>query len=458
MSLATTRRNFLLRSAACSTLGATAPWALNLAAISSASAQTSASDYRALVCVFLVGGNDNHNTIIPLDKATYDKYALIRGSIAVPQADLALTELRPTTPWTDGRRMALHPQLSPLKPIFDSGQMALVMNVGTLIRPISLEEYSRQQDLPPRLFAHNDQMATWQVGDPDSPIGWGGRMADLLSSGNGEASTFTAVTTSGGLFLTGNTAAAYKIGNNGATELQSVYGSATSTAALRRLMQSASPQQLFEQTHAAISRSSFNAASAANRAIGAVALKTAFQNSSNTPLGRQLKVVAKLIAGRASLGGSGPRRQVFMVTQGGWDMHDNLKNSHPAALAQLANGLAEFHAEMEQQGLSGNVTSFTASDFGRTLSNNGDGSDHGWGGYHFVLGGAVRGGDWVGQLPDVAVGGRHDVGRGRLLPNISVDQYSATLARWLGVAAGDLGYVVPRIGNYSVRNLGFMKA
>lgn len=456
MTQATSRRTFLAHGAACATLGTSvAPWALNLAATSAASAQASANDYRALVCVFLQGANDNHNTVIPLDGVTYGKYAKVRGKIAVPSSALTGTELVPNTPWPDGRRMALHPALAPLKPLFDQGQLSLAMNVGTLIGPLTLTDYNRNVGRPPKLFSHNDQQSTWQVGDPDSTVGWGGRIADLVMGGNGEAAAFTAVTTSGGLLLNGNSAAAYRLGTRGATVVKSIYGSPRSTTALRDLMQQSSPH-LFQETHASIARQSFKTADSVNQAIGTASAMPAFPSS---PIGQQLRVVAQLIEQRQRLGGgSGPRRQIFLVTQSGWDMHNDLADSHPLLLESLAKSMEAFYAETVRMGLADKVTTFTASDFGRTLSNNGDGSDHGWGSYHFVLGGAVNGRDWVGQLPDVAVNGRHDVGGGRLLPAIAVDQYAATLAAWFGVPANRLSEIFPRIGLYDKANLGFMKA
>ena len=450
------RREFTRRQALLAGLGSAAPWALNLATLSGAagllagSAQAAGEDYRALVCVFLQGANDNHNTVVPFDDATYAAYQRIRTTIALPQADLAATELVPTNPWPDGRRMALHPSLAPLKTLFDSGRVALAMNVGTLTAPLTLPGYNAGADRPSKLFSHNDQQATWNSGGPDTPNGWGGRAADLMLAGNGSAGLFTAITTGGGLFLTGQHATAYQVGTNGSTEVAKVFGSDAATAAIKRVMQQSSTH-LFQETHAAVARQSIAADLQVRAAIGG-GPSLVFPNTS---LGNQLKIVARLIAARSTLG---PKRQVFFVSLGGWDMHNNLIADHPGQLGQVADAMKAFYDATVTLGLADKVTTFTASDFGRTLSNNGDGSDHGWGSYHFVMGDAVDGKRWFGQLPAMAVNGPDDVGGGRLLPAIAVDQYAATLATWFGVPVGNLADVIPRIGRFGTANLGFMKA
>jgi uncharacterized protein (DUF1501 family) len=455
MTIDASRREFLRRQTALAGLGVAAPWALNLAAMTAASAQSAGDDYRALVCIFQAGANDCHNTVVPLDDATYRAYADIRTSIALPQAELAATEVAPLNAWTGGRRMALHPALAPLKTLFDDGRVALAMNVGTMAGPISKADYDAGRGKPPKLFSHNDQQATWQSGGTDSPTGWGGRAADLMLQGNGAAGLFTAITTGGGLFLTGADATAYQVGSNGSTEVARVFGSDAATAAIKRLMQRASSHD-FEETHAAVARQSVAADLKVRAAIGG-GTTLVFPD---TGLGNQLKIVARLIAARADLGftGTGPRRQVFFVSLGGWDMHNNLIANHPGRLGEVADAMKAFYDATVSLGLADKVTTFTASDFGRTLSNNGDGSDHGWGGYHFVMGNAVDGKRWFGQLPAMAVNGPHDVGGGRLLPAIAVDQYAATLAAWFGVEASRMAEVIPRIGLYDRADLGFMKA
>jgi uncharacterized protein (DUF1501 family) len=448
-----TRRSFLRRNAAMTAAlgGAAAPWALNLAALSAASAQTAGDDYRALVCIFLVGANDNHNTLVPLDAATHAEYLRIRGSIALPLAGLDATELVPTNAWPDGRRMALNPGLAPLKPLFDSGSVALAMNVGPMLGPLTLAQYKAGIGRPAGLFSHNDQQNTWRAGSTQSPTGWGGRIADLVLGDNGTNGVFTAVTTGGGLFVSGDRASAYQVGSGGSTQVSRVFGNDAATADIKALMQQASAN-VFQEAHAAVARSSIAADLSLRTALAASPPPVVFPATS---IGDQLQVVARMIAARSTLG---VKRQVFYVSLGGWDMHDNLIANHSGLLANVANAMKAFYDATVALGVASKVTTFTASDFGRTLANNGDGSDHGWGSYHFVMGGAVDGRRWVGQLPAMAMNGPNDVGSGRLLPNISVDQYAATLATWFGVSPDNLKVVIPRIGEYASANLGFMKA
>ena len=460
MTNSTSRREFLRRAGALGGMGAAAPWALNLAAIGAAGslsaihahAQSAADDYRALVCVFLYGGNDNHNTVVPYDEGTYQRYLDIRGSIALPRDSLSLTELVPSNPWPDARRMALHPSLAPLKTLFDEGKVALAMNVGTLEREgTTLDDFKAGRGLPPKLFSHNDQQSVWQsLKAEGATYGWGGRMADLLAAADGSA-TFASISAAGNaVFMSGQRVVQYQVGPEGSIALETVFGSAGATDALRRLMQRGGSANLFEAEHARIASRSF-AADAQVRAALAPVTVPAFPDTS---LGAQLRIVARLIAARAGLGA---KRQVFFVSQGGFDNHDGLIDKHPGLLGSVADAMKAFYDATVAMGMQNSVTAFTGADFGRTLANNGDGSDHGWGSYHLVVGGAVQPKAWVGRLPSVSVvADEHNVGGGRLLPAIGVDQYGATLARWFGVADSDMAEVFPRIGNYSVRDLGFM--
>jgi uncharacterized protein (DUF1501 family) len=448
---AASRREFLRRAGALSAMGAAAPWALNLAATAAASAQTAGEDYRALVCIFLYGGNDNHNTIVPYDQATYDQYAAIRTTIALPRADLAATELVPANAWTDGRRMALHPALAPLKTLFDNGRLGVAMNLGTLTREgTTLADYKAQRGLPPKLFSHNDQQSVWQSSLAEgASTGWGGRMADLLVSANGDAATFTSISAAGNaVFMSGNSVVQYQVSGGGSIAVNTVFGSAASTDAVKRLLQRSSTH-LFEEEHAAIARRSIAADARVRAALAGVA-EPAFPASG---LGTQLKIVARLIAARKTLG---VKRQVFFVSQGGFDNHDELIEKHPTLLGNVAAAMSAFYAATEAMGVERLVTTFTGADFGRTLANNGDGSDHGWGSHHFVMGGALKPRQWVGALPRMSVQESDDnVGGGRLLPALGVDQHGATLARWMGVGEEQMSTVFPNIGNYTRRDLGW---
>jgi uncharacterized protein (DUF1501 family) len=450
----TSRREFLKRSSALSVAGAAAPWALNLAAIGEAAA-ADATGYKALVCVFLYGGNDHGNTLVPYDTATYNSYAALRGGLATAQGALTPTLLVPAVALPDSRQYALAPELAALKPVFDAGRLGVLLNIGPLIQPTSKAQYvARSVPLPPKLFSHNDQQSVWQASNPEGALsGWGGRIGDLYAAANTQAA-FTAVSVSGNaVYLSGQSAVQYQVTSNGSVPIAGIgntlYGSSAAAQALRSLITATPGANLMEREHARIVQRSIDANVSLSGALGGVApLATVFPA---TPLAGQLSLVARMIAARNALGA---RRQVFFVSIGGFDSHDNLATDHPALLAQVGPALAAFDAATIELGVSPQVTTFTASDFGRTLASNGDGSDHGWGSFHFVLGGAVRGQRFFGAAPVPGNDGPDDVGQGRMLPTMAVDQLAATLATWMGVTAGELSTVVPGIGNYTVRDLG----
>ena len=449
------RRAFLQRAGQLSLTGIAAPWALNLAAMAEAAAQT-ASDYKALVCVFLYGGNDYGNTLPPYDAASHASYASIRGSLATPRANLAATALAPSVALPGGRQMALAPELAPLKPLFDAGRLGVLLNVGTLIQPTTQAQYNaRSVPLPPKLFSHNDQQSVWQSSLPEGATsGWGGRMGDLFMAGNGSA-TFTCVNASGNaVYMSGREAVQYQVSPAGSVALRGIqaplFGSQACSDALRALVTAGNPVHLMQAEHTRVMSRAIQANAALTAALATTpALATPFDAAN--PLATQLQMVARMIAARTALGA---RRQVFFVSLGGFDLHDFLVAQHPGLLANVAGALRSFHDATVELGVAQQVTAFTGSDFGRTLTSNGDGSDHGWGSHHFIVGGAVRGQRFHGQLPAMAVNGSDDVGQGRLLPTMAVDQLAATLATWMGVSATNLALVAPNIGNYTQRNLG----
>ena len=451
------RRAFLKRSAALSMAGGATPFVMNLAAMGDAAAATN-SDYKALVCIFLLGGNDYANTVTPYDQASYNEYQRLRSVLAYSRDSLTPTLLNPATALPGGRQYALGPALSPLMPIFDAGKLGVVLNVGTLVQPTTKAQYqARNAPLPPKLFSHNDQQSYWQASSPEGATsGWGGRMGDLFQSGNTSAA-LTCINPSGSsVYLSGRSAVQYSVTSNGPISLtanNSLFGSSAASTALKGLM-GGGRSNLFENEHARVSRRSIDLAAQVTTALaGAPALTTNFP-AGNT-LADQLRIVARMIAVSSELGA---RRQVFFVSTGGFDTHDRLVAEHPGLLTRVSTAMRAFYDTTVQLGVADQVTSFTASDFGRTLVANTDGSDHGWGSMHFAMGGAVRGRQFYGSAPIVADNGPDDVGQGRLLPTTSVDQYAATLATWFGVSAGDLPTVLPNIGNYnaSTRNLGFV--
>lgn len=451
------RRAFLQQSAALGIVGAAAPFAMNLAAIGEAAAAT-AADYKALVCIFLFGGNDYANTVTPYDQASYNLYAAQRGTIATARDALTATRLAATTPLAGGLEYAMGPNLAALLPLFDAQRLAVMLNVGTLMQPTSKAQYSaRSVPLPPKLFSHNDQQSFWQASNPEGATsGWGGRIGDLMMSGNG-ASALTCINAAGNaVYLTGRQAIQYGITSNGPVPLlnnaTSLFGSAAGMTALRSLMRTPRAN-LFEAEHSRIAARSLDLQAQVTGALAAgPAIATAFPNES---LANQLRIVARMISVSQELGA---RRQVFFVSLGGFDNHDSILTTHPTLLARLSAAMRAFHDATVELGVADRVTAFTASDFGRTLTSNANGSDHGWGSHHFVMGGAVRGREFYGTPPEIANNGPNDVGQGRLLPGLGVDQFGATLARWFGVTDGQMSTVLPNIVNYnpSTWNLGFM--
>jgi len=453
------RRAFLRRGAALGMAGVAAPFVTSLAAIGEAAAATT-SDYKALVCVFLHGGMDYANTLVPYDEASYAAYLAARSNIALTRDSLAASALSPTVSLDGGRRYALGANMGGLGQLFAAGKAAAVLNVGTLVQPTTRAQYfANSVKLPPKLFSHNDQQSYFQASNPEGATsGWGGRMGDLFQSGNG-AATLTCINTSGNaVYLTGQSAMQYSIGTGGPIPLlnnaTTMYGSSAAAATLRTLM-TGNTSGLLASEHAKISKRALETYSQVSSALSGAPAASFKLFPSGNQLADQLKMVARLISVSQALGA---RRQVFFVSLGGFDMHDNLATLLPQQMGRVSDALKAFHDTTVALGVADQVTSFTASDFGRTLQSNDDGSDHGWGSHHFVVGGAVKGQRFYGTPPEVGNNTADDIGQGRLVPTISVDQYAATLATWFGVGTSDLRTVLPNIGNYnpSTWNLGFV--
>ena len=458
MTINASRRAFLQRASALSLAGSAAPWAINLAAMGEAAAAGTPADYKALVCVFLYGGNDYGNTLVPYDTPSYNLYQGMRPTLAYSQAALAPTVLAPTIALPGARQYALAPELAPLLPLFAANRMGVMLNVGTLIQPTTKTQYTNGSvPLPPKLFSHNDQQSVWQSQAPEGAAsGWGGRMGDLFVAGNGNA-TFTCVNVSGNaVYLSGNTAVQYQVTTTGPVAFAGIasplFGSAACSIALQSLV-TAPRTHLFEAEYTRVAKRSIDTGGVLASALaGAPAITTPFP--AGNALADQLKFVARMISTAAT---TNTKRQVFFVSIGGFDTHDGLAAIHPGLLTTVSTALAAFYQATVELGVASQVTTFTASDFGRTLTAD-DGSDHGWGSMHFMLGGAVAGGRYYGTAPVVANGGPDDVGQGRLLPSTGVDQYAATLGKWFGISDTDLLTVLPNLAHYDAgqRNLGFV--
>ncbi len=484
-----TRRQFI-RRAACAAVGTVAMTSAirDLRFMNAAVAQSNITDYKALVCIFLQGGNDSNNMILPTLQSQYNNYAAIRSPVlAIPQsAILPVTSLD-----GDGNTYGLHPSCPELQTLFGQGKLAFLFNTGTLVYPITRAEYlSGSTARPPQLFSHADQQTQWQTSIPDQPplTGWGGRCADLLASVQPSAPISLMVTLAGAnIFEVGNIVSQYSVSTSGAISLNlpSSPSGGAKTNRLPTLMNilGLPYTNLQSQAYAAVAEQAINTGSVLNSAIAGTPSTfwttpfptkitppeggTAF-NSSLSP---QLQMVARLIAAGSTpvaSGGFGMKRQIFFVQIGGYDLHTGqtdyntntpnnvLLGAHSNLLAELSQSMYAFQLAMEQLGLSDNVTSFTASDFGRTFPSNGEGSDHGWGSHHLILGGAVNGQRTYGAFPALTVNGPNDTSTGRWIPTTAIDQYFATLATWFGVDSGNLATVFPNVSRFPSPNLGFI--
>lgn len=502
-----TRRDFL-RRAACAAVGTVAMTSAirDLRFMNAAVAQSNVTDYKALVCIFLAGGNDANNLIIPTDLSEYNNYAGIRSAVlAQPRGSLrnlqkpgtagSYVNLLPDDPENlgydyvdpDGHTFGFHPACPELAQLFYEGKLAPLFNVGTLVQPITRAQYQAGGKRPPQLFSHADQVTQWQTSIPDQPptTGWGGRCADLLNAANGNSSISLSVSLAGAnTFEIGNLVSQYSVSTSGAVSLQGVSGARL--AALTNLLGLPYPN-MQAKAYADVAAHSISTGSLLNDAITNTAAvgywNNAFPTSIIVPnggtvgsssLSSQLRMVARLIeAGNRAAGsptnGFGMKRQIFFCQVGGYDLHsgqtsysDNSPNNvligaHANLMAELSQSLLAFQRAMEQLGLAGNVTAFTSSDFGRTFPCNGVGSDHGWGSHHLILGGGVNGGQTYGKFPTLAINGPDDTSTGRWIPTTATDQYFATIASWFGVDSGNLATVFPNIGRFATPDLGFMK-
>ncbi len=474
------RREFLRLGSmlgSASALGAATPFALNLATMASAAAQGAVSDYKAIVCLFMYGANDHANTVLATDSTSWTQYTTVRttaetGSIALPAVGTTggVIPISPSTTQA-GRTFALHPNLSELKTLFDNGRAAILANVGPLIVPTTLTQYQKASvPLPPKLFSHNDQQSLWQAYAPEgAAYGWGGRMGDLLAANNTNP-IFTAISASGNaVFLSGRNIIQYQVSSSGATPIAglsgTLYGSSTAGSTLRSIV-TGDTANYFQKEHAAVTNRAINAQALLGPSMAAAGTSGVPNPSQYTNpntgalatnnLATQLQTVARIIAGRSALGA---KRQVFFVSMGGFDTHDFQKTAQADLLARLSHAINYFDGAMGNlmgSDMRKQVTLFTASDFGRTFTSNGDGTDHGWGSHHFIVGGAVKGGNIYGNFPVTGLKHAEDVGSGSLLPQFSVDQYGATLASWFGLSATQIADVFPNIGNFTNRNLGFI--
>lgn len=423
-------------------------------------------DYKALVCLFLFGGNDANNLIVPREGEDYSSYAATRGALALPRENLLA--IQPTV--GDGRAWGLHPVCTGLRDLFADGRLAFLANTGTLVAPITRDQYlAKSVAVPPQLFSHNDQQVYWQTSRPDSlsKTGWGGRLADLINALNENPRVSMSISLAGNnVFQVGADVYQYQIGTSGTVGLSATSGynsppSAPNQARLRKdaieAMLNQPPEHFFAEEFAAIT----NRAVASDALIKSILAGIPERNASAYPagsrLGMQLRMILRLIEAAPQLN---LRRQIFFCSLGGWDTHDDQANDQSSLLADLSGCVKAFSDACADPvvNLSNQVTLFSASDFGRTFGINGDGTDHGWGNHHFIAGGAVQGGNIYGRMPILSINGPDDTSKGRWIPTTAVDEYAATLARWFGVSSGNLPFILPNIGRFAGSDLGFMKS
>lgn len=444
------RREFLKKAGA----GAAAAFATNPGTAFSQVIGTSApfSDYKALVCVFLFGGNDSFNMLVPRSSAEYNVYASSRQNMAIAQTDLL-----PINPLTsDGAEYGLHPMMSDLQSLFESNRAAFINNVGPLVVPTTKDQFLNQSVfLPPQLFSHNDQQDQWcsLKGISQSKTGWAGRIADLMRMSVADQQMATNVSLFGNsLFQSADETVAYVMGNDGPVTFvgfDTTDGGQAQRAAFEAVL-NANYDSIYERAFVEVQKRAVAAADLVSSVLEGVELNTAFPQSQ---LGLQLNTVARLISVHDQLD---MQRQIFFVAAGGFDSHDDQLSNQPGLLGGISESMAAFYNATVELGVSDMVTSFTQSDFGRTLTSNGDGTDHAWGGNQLVIGDSVAGRELYGTYPRLEISGPDDVGGGRIIPTTSADQYAATLSRWFGIPDADLATVAPNIDNFVQRDLGFL--
>jgi uncharacterized protein (DUF1501 family) len=487
-----TRRQFLRQASAVSASvgSAAAPFALNLATLGT----TSGGDYKAIVCLFLYGGNDASHMVLRTDDLSFNEYTRLRSvapeSIALkkPGTPIANTGMAASPDRLGGVRaiapkflatannsadnnaftFALHPSMPEVANLFSQSRLAILANAGPLVVPLTRADYvANIKPRPKAIGSHNDQQSTWQALGPEgAKIGWGGRLGDLMAAGNSNT-VFTSISVSGNaVFSAGDVVFQYQVGGNGATQIGglsgNLFGSATAAATLKSIV-TAGNQHVFANEYGAIVKRSVDAQANFQTAFAAstAAAPTQYTQPSNNQmanngLAQQLQTVARIIGARAGLGA---KRQVFFVSMGGFDTHDGQNPNQADLLARISHALGYFDtalAVLAGGDMRNNVTLFTASDFGRTLTSNGDGTDHGWGAHHFVSGGAVNGGDIYGRFPQF-IQNAADSNGNAYIPVTSVDTIGATVGKWFGASDSQLDTVFPNLRNFT-RDLGFMKA
>ena len=433
---------------------------LSLRLTAGAASASNFTDYKALVCLFLNGGNDSFNMLVPRQQSAYNEYEQVRGGVggsglAIPRSDLhqITSSLQNTSAGAGYSDFGIHPDLPYLKTLYDQGDLAFVSNVGSLIEPTSLVQYNDgSKPKPEGLFSHPDHQIHWQTLVPQvrgsAPKGWGGRMAEVMSHANQQSNIAMNISLSGANVLqSGTTTVPYITDPGGVVELSN-YGQDPTLALAVDDILGQHYQSIYSKTLAHANRNSIDASVAFKSALDS--LSTPFDPSvisGETQTYKRLSMVSKIMEARTALS---MNRQIFFVERGGWDHHNELLTPQSNLFIELNEAIEIFWTAIQSMGLQNNVVLYTASDFGRTLTSNGSGSDHAWGGNHFIISGSANGGEIYGEYPDLALNNSStDLGRGRILPTTSVDSYMAELAYWYGVPNSEISTVIPNINNFS---------
>lgn len=450
------RRSFLRRFCGAGFTTAVGSTLLDLKLINAAAAQAGTfTDYKALVCIFCSGGNDANNLLVPRSGNDYTNYQAARGVLALTQGSLLTINPLSGAPFDLG----MHASTPELQTLFENGKLAFVTNVGTLAEPLTKADYTGGvKKRPDQLFSHNDQVTQWQtsVAGQTERTGWGGRMSDLVHSVNTGSPISMSISLAGAnTWEVGNSVSQYQISTDGAVSLTGV--DSTRLQAVRDIM-NLTRTNTFQRDYATLKTRALDNAVILSGALASIpaaqitAIDGAFTGLTSS-LAAQLKMVAKVIAARNSLL---VKRQIFFCQLGGFDTHSEQINTQSGLLQQVSQAVSAFYNASVATGVDQNVTAFTASDFGRTYQSNGVGSDHGWGTHQMIVGGAVQGRRLYGTYPSLTINGPDDTGLGRWIPTLSVDQYSATLAKWFGVTDAELDTILPNLNRFSTRDLGFM--
>jgi len=445
------RRDFLKRTC-CTAAAGFAAASFNRFGLVNAMAQTG-QDYKAMVCIFLFGGNDSNNMVVPLSSSGYANYQKMRAVLALPQASLL-----PINPPSGGGPFGFHSRFKELQPLFNSQKLAVMANVGTLVRPTTRAELQQGQAvLPQNLFSHEDQQAQMQTASLVSggQTGWAGRTADRIQSIYGANFPIIVSLAGTNIFCEGLVARSIQSSGDPTKVLDGFSGSSESNsryAALQSLLTFDTGVSLIQSASSTTSNALKDSNNLAAALASAPALATVFPN---TGLAGQLKQVAQIIQVHSMLGA---QRQIFFVSLGGFDTHSGQIAAQDSLYAQLSQAMNAFYQATVEVGVAPQVTTFTLSDFGRTfLPDSTSGSDHAWGSHHLVMGGGVKGGDFYGKFPNQTLSGPDDASdEGRWIPTTSLDQYAATMASWFGVPASDLPTIFPNLANFSQPTLGFL--